>query len=118
MRAGLTGYTVNVQNLTEDSDEWVAGGTPVTMMLNMEVRKGKPTPVIKKALVDLDGAPFQYFADNRDCWAIERRLRLPRPDPVLRPNRGLRCADHHARAGEGRVLLLLLLLRGVDGFDA
>ncbi len=70
VRADLTGYTVNVQNMTKSSDEWIAGGTPVTMMLNMEMRKGRPTPVIKKALVELDGKPFKFFAANRDEWAI------------------------------------------------
>lgn len=70
VRAGLTGYTVNVQNMTRPPDEWVAGGTPVTMMLNIEMRKGKPTPVIKKALVDLDGAPFAEFAAARESWAL------------------------------------------------
>ncbi|HEY3329855.1 MAG TPA: diphosphate--fructose-6-phosphate 1-phosphotransferase [Capsulimonadaceae bacterium] len=70
VRAGLTGYTSNVANMTKHSDEWVAGGTPVTMMLNMEQRKGKPTPVIKKALVNLGDAPFKFFAANRESWAI------------------------------------------------
>lgn len=77
VRAGLTGYTSNVANLTKDSDEWVAGGTPVTMMLNIEQRKGKPTPVIKKALVDLGGKPFQFFAANRDKWAVEDAYIFP-----------------------------------------
>ena len=85
VRAGLTGYTVNVQNVTKSSDEWVAGGTPVTMMLNMEMRKGKPTPVIKKALVDLDGAPFQAFAANRDDWAVNDRYLFPGPIQYFGP---------------------------------
>ncbi|MCX6344085.1 MAG: diphosphate--fructose-6-phosphate 1-phosphotransferase [Armatimonadetes bacterium] len=77
VRADLTGYTVNVQNLTKSSDEWVAGGTPVTMMLNMEMRKGRPTPVIKKALVEMDGKPFKFFAANRDEWAINDCYMFP-----------------------------------------
>jgi len=85
VRAGLTGYTVNIQNLTKDSDEWVAGGTPVTMMLNMEMRKGKPTPVIKKALVDLDAAPFKAFAACRDDWAINDRYLFPGPIQYFGP---------------------------------
>lgn len=79
LRAGLTGYTANVQNMTKTSDEWIAGGTPVTMMLNMEMRKGKPTPVIKKALVDLQGKPFQYFASNREDWLINDAYLFPGP---------------------------------------
>ena len=76
-RAGLTGYTVNVQNTTKPADEWVAGATPVTMMLNMEQRKGKPTPVIKKALVETDGKPFKFFASKRDEWAVEDCFTYP-----------------------------------------
>ncbi|MGQ9454846.1 MAG: diphosphate--fructose-6-phosphate 1-phosphotransferase [Armatimonadota bacterium] len=79
IRAGLTGYTVNVQNLTKPVDEWVPGGTPVTMMLNIERRKGREVPVIKKALVDLEGEPFKYFAANRDRWAIEDCYVFPGP---------------------------------------
>lgn len=77
VRADLTGYTVNVQNLTQSSDQWVAGGTPVTMMLNMEIRKGRPTPVIKKALVELDGEPFKFFAANREEWAVSDSYLFP-----------------------------------------
>ncbi|MHB9037930.1 MAG: diphosphate--fructose-6-phosphate 1-phosphotransferase [Armatimonadota bacterium] len=86
VRADLTGYTANVQNLTKPSDEWVAGGTPVTMMLNMEVRKGKDTPVIKKALVELDGEPFKYFAANREEWAINDCYLFPGPIQYFGPS--------------------------------
>jgi pyrophosphate--fructose-6-phosphate 1-phosphotransferase len=86
VREGLTGYTVNVQNLTKSSDEWVAGGTPVTMMLNMEIRKGKPTPVIKKALVELDGEPFKYLAANREEWAINDCYVFPGPIQYFGPS--------------------------------
>ncbi|MCE5198476.1 MAG: diphosphate--fructose-6-phosphate 1-phosphotransferase [Armatimonadota bacterium] len=86
VRADLTGYTVNVQNLTKSSDEWLAGGTPVTMMLNMEMRKGKPTPVIKKALVELDGEPFKHFAANREEWAINDCYVFPGPIQYFGPS--------------------------------
>lgn len=86
VRAKLTGYTVNVQNITKPSDEWVAGGTPVTMMLNMEVRKGKPTPVIKKALVELDDAPFKAFAENRESWALNDEYVFPGPIQYFGPS--------------------------------
>ncbi|HEY3298768.1 MAG TPA: diphosphate--fructose-6-phosphate 1-phosphotransferase, partial [Armatimonadota bacterium] len=85
VRAGLTGYTVNIQNLTKGSDKWTAGGTPVTMMLNMEVRKGKPTPVIKKALVDLNGKPFKVFAEGRAKWAIGDEYVFPGPIQYFGP---------------------------------
>jgi pyrophosphate--fructose-6-phosphate 1-phosphotransferase len=85
IRAGVTGYTANVQNLTKCSDAWVAGGTPVTMMLNMEMRKGKPTPVIKKALVELTDAPFQYFAAHRAEWAVTDAFLFPGPIQYFGP---------------------------------
>jgi len=86
VRADLTGYTVNVQNMTKPSDEWVAGGTPVTMMLNMEMRKGRPTPVIKKALVELDGTPFKFFAAHRDDWAVNDCYLFPGPIQYFGPS--------------------------------
>jgi pyrophosphate--fructose-6-phosphate 1-phosphotransferase len=85
VRARLTGYTVNVQNLTKDSDQWKAGGVPVTMMLNMEVRKGKLVPVIKKALVDLEGTPFKTFAESREKWAGEDCFVYPGPIQYFGP---------------------------------
>jgi pyrophosphate--fructose-6-phosphate 1-phosphotransferase len=85
VRAGLTGYTVSIQNLTKSSDEWVAGGVPVTMMLNMELRKGKRIPVIKKALVNLNGKPFKKFADNRENWALNDEYVFPGPIQYFGP---------------------------------
>ena len=85
IRAGLTGYTANVQNMTRPSDEWVAGGVPVTMMLNMEIRKGKEVPVIKKALVDLSGKPFGKFAANREDWALDDEFTFPGPIQYFGP---------------------------------
>jgi len=76
-RTQLTGYTVSIANTIKPASEWIAGATPVTVMLNMEQRKGKPTPVIKKALVELDGEPFKFFAANRDKWATEDNYLFP-----------------------------------------
>ena len=67
--AGKTGYMSLVRNLTKPAAEWIAGGVPITMMMNMEKRNGKMKPVIQKALVELDGAPFQYFKKHRAEWA-------------------------------------------------
>jgi len=67
--AGKTGYITSVRNLTAPANEWIAGGVPITMMMNIERRHGKEKPVIKKALVELDGAPFKFFAQHRDDWA-------------------------------------------------
>ena len=86
VRAGLTGYTVNIQNLTGKSDEWAAGGTPVTMMLCVETRKGQPTPVIRKALVDLNGEPFKFFVRARDGWAMEDGYVFPGPIQYFGPS--------------------------------
>ncbi|MBQ4508439.1 MAG: diphosphate--fructose-6-phosphate 1-phosphotransferase [Paludibacteraceae bacterium] len=67
--AGKTGYMAVIRNLTAPAAEWIAGGVPITMMMNMERRNGKMKPVIQKALVDLNGAPFRYLAEHRAEWA-------------------------------------------------
>ena len=69
--AGKTGYMSVIKNTTAPAAEWIAGGVPITMMMNLERRSGKMKPVIRKALVELDGAPFKYFAAHRDEWAKE-----------------------------------------------
>lgn len=74
---GYTGYLSKVSNLSKPADEWVAGGMPITKMMNMERRNGEDKPVIRKALVELDGAPFKYFAAHRDAWAVETAFTYP-----------------------------------------
>ena len=76
---GRTGYMSSVRNTTAPADEWIAGGVPVTMMMNMERRHGHMKPVIQKALVLLDGAPFKKLADNRENWAVETAYVYPGP---------------------------------------
>ena len=73
----LTGYLSSVKNLTAPADEWIAGGVPLTMMMNMERRHGAMKPVIKKALVELDGPVFKQLADNREDWAMNDRYLFP-----------------------------------------
>ena len=68
---GYNGYLSKVSNLSAPANEWVAGGMPITKMMNIERRHGEDKPVIKKALVELDGAPFKYFEARRDHWAVE-----------------------------------------------
>jgi len=68
---GYTGYLSKVSNLSKPAEEWVAGGMPITKMMNIERRHGADKPVIRKALVELDGKPFQFFASNREKWAVE-----------------------------------------------
>jgi pyrophosphate--fructose-6-phosphate 1-phosphotransferase len=77
--AGKTGYMAIVKNTTAPAAEWVAGGVPITMMMNMERRSGEMKPVIRKALVELDGAPFKAFAAVRDRWARETAYVYPGP---------------------------------------
>ncbi|MBQ6291007.1 MAG: diphosphate--fructose-6-phosphate 1-phosphotransferase [Bacteroidales bacterium] len=74
---GKTGYMSVIRNTTASADKWIAGGVPITMMMNLEKRSGKMKPVIRKALVELDGAPFKYFAANRDDWALNTRFVYP-----------------------------------------
>jgi pyrophosphate--fructose-6-phosphate 1-phosphotransferase len=75
--SGLTSYLSSVRNLTAPADQWIAGGVPLTMMMNMEQRHGSKKPVIRKALVELDGRPFKAFAAARDTWAVETCFLYP-----------------------------------------
>ena len=74
---GYNGYLSKVSNLSAPANEWVAGGMPITKMMNIERRHGEDKPVIKKALVELDGAPFKYFEAHRDQWAVETAFVYP-----------------------------------------
>ena len=76
---GKTGYMAIVKNTTAPAEQWIAGGVPITMMMNMEKRAGEMKPVIRKALVELDGAPFKAFAAQRDRWARETAYVYPGP---------------------------------------
>ncbi|MBQ3925814.1 MAG: diphosphate--fructose-6-phosphate 1-phosphotransferase [Bacteroidaceae bacterium] len=76
---GKTGYMSVIKNTTAPASEWVAGGVPITMMMNLEKRNGKMKPVIRKALVELDGAPFKFFAERRAQWAKETAYVYPGP---------------------------------------
>ena len=77
---GKTGYMAIVKNTTAPAEQWIAGGVPITMMMNMERRAGEMKPVIRKALVELDGAPFKEFAAHRDEWA--RKTAYVDPGPI------------------------------------
>lgn len=74
---GLTGYLSSVKNLTQTADNWVAGGVPLTMMMNMEKRHGEFKPVIKKALVELNGNVFKKLEENREDWALNDKYKFP-----------------------------------------
>ena len=83
---GKTGYMSSVRNTTAPAAEWVAGGIPITAMMNMERRAGEMKPVIRKALVELDGAPFKAFAAMRDEWAKETLYVYPGPIQYFGPS--------------------------------
>ena len=74
---GYTGYLSKISNLSKPADQWVAGGMPITKMMNMERRNGEDKPVIRKALVELDGKPFRYFEAHRAEWASETCYTYP-----------------------------------------
>ncbi|MBR6251479.1 MAG: diphosphate--fructose-6-phosphate 1-phosphotransferase, partial [Bacteroidales bacterium] len=84
--SGKTGYMSSVRNTTKPAAEWLAGGIPITAMMNMEKRNGKMKPVIQKALVKLDGGPFKFFASKRDEWAIETAYVYPGPIQYFGPS--------------------------------
>lgn len=84
--AGKTGYISSVRNLTKSADQWVAGGIPLTMMMNLERRHGKSKPVIRKALVELEGKPFKVFAASRDAWALNDEFLYPGPIQYFGPS--------------------------------
>lgn len=84
--SGATGYMSSVRNLSKPSSEWIAGGIPITMMMNMEHRHGEDKPVIRKALVDLNGKPFQVFAAHREHWAKETCFVYPGPIQYFGPS--------------------------------
>jgi len=83
--AGRTGYMSSVRNVTKASSEWIAGGIPITMMMNIEHRHGHDKPVIRKALVELDGAPFKFFAAHRAEWAVKTAYVYPGPIQYFGP---------------------------------
>ena len=82
---GKTGYMAIVKNTTAPAEEWVAGGVPITMMFNMERRNGEMKPVIRKALVDLDGKPFKEFASHREEWRRNTCFIFPGPIQYFGP---------------------------------
>lgn len=85
INAGVTGYMSNVRNLVKPAVQWIAGGIPITMMMNMERRHGEMKPVIQKALVKLDGAPFRKFAAHRRDWALNTCYVYPGPIQYFGP---------------------------------
>ena len=84
--AGKTGYMSVIKNTTAPAAEWIAGGVPITMMMNIEHRNAADKPVIRKALVELDGAPFKFFAAHREEWARQTAYVYPGPIQYFGPS--------------------------------
>jgi pyrophosphate--fructose-6-phosphate 1-phosphotransferase len=84
--SGKSGYISSVRNLTKPADQWIAGGIPLTMMMNLERRHGHDKPVIKKALVELDKAPFHALSEQRDSWALNDAFLYPGPIQYFGPS--------------------------------
>ena len=85
INAGKTGYMSSVRNTTAPAEKWIAGGIPITMMMNLERRHGQLKPVIQKALVDLGGKPYKIFAADRDKWAMQTDYVYPGPIQYFGP---------------------------------
>ena len=85
INAGVTGYMSSIRNLVKPAVQWIPGGIPITMMMNIERRNAEDKPVIQKALVRLDDRPFQEFAKHRDEWAINTCYTYPGPIQYFGP---------------------------------
>ena len=86
INSGATGYMSSIRHLTKPSTEWEACGIPITMMMNIERRNGQNKPVIKKALVDLNGKPFKELVSHRDEWAMNTCYTYPGPIQYFGPS--------------------------------
>ena len=82
---GYTGYITSIRELAKPAEQWKAGGAPLTMMMNLEQRRGKRVPVIKKSLVELEGKPFRVFAAARDDWTAKSSYLYPGPVQYFGP---------------------------------
>ena len=80
-----SGYLSSVRKLTKKPQDWECGGIPLTMMMNIERRKGKEKPVIRKALVELKGEPFKFLSKNREAWAMSESYVFPGPIQFFGP---------------------------------
>lgn len=120
--SGKTGYMARVSNLAEPAVNWVAGGVPLTMMLNLERRHGREVPVIKKALVDLNGGPFGEFARQREAWAAGNDYIYPGPIQYFGPAEVCDRATMTLVLEQGEDILNILngleVLQGSDVFSS
>jgi len=99
---GKSGYMASVKNLTSPSDQWIPGGAPITMMMNMEKRHGQMKPVIQKALVDLNGKPFNKLVKHREEWAVNTMYVYPGPIQYFGPASVCDQPTHTLRLEQGK----------------
>ncbi|ASB50786.1 diphosphate--fructose-6-phosphate 1-phosphotransferase [Alkalitalea saponilacus] len=99
---GKSGYMASVKNLTAPAEEWIPGGAPITMMMNMEKRHGAMKPVIQKALVVLDGAPFKKLDENREDWAMGTKYVYPGPIQYFGPKEVCDTTTHTLRLEQAK----------------
>lgn len=99
---GKTGYMASVKNLTAPAAQWIPGGAPITMMMNMEKRHGNMKPVIQKALVELDGKPFKMLDDNRETWAMTTSFVYPGPIQYFGPTEVCDLPTHTLKLEQGK----------------
>lgn len=99
---GKSGYMASVKNLTSSSDQWIPGGAPITMMMNMEKRHGQMKPVIQKALVDLNGKPFNKLVKHREEWAVNTMYVYPGPIQYFGPASVCDQPTHTLRLEQGK----------------
>lgn len=103
LHCGQTGLIASVSNLTAPASDWVVGGTALTELMGVERRRGKNKSVIKKAMVELDGAPFKQFARVRDAWAVEDSYIIPGPIQFLGPTADDTCYTLKLEVGALRI---------------
>lgn len=99
---GKTGYIASVKNLTAPAEEWLPGGAPITMMMNMERRHGEMKPVIQKALVELDGKPFKALDSQREEWAMTTSYVYPGPIQYFGPSEVSDVTTHTLRLEQSK----------------
>lgn len=81
-----TGYMCFVANLHKPVSDWTFGGVPLVALMHTEMRKGKYTPVVKKALVDLSHPSFMSFIAKREAWMTNDCYLCPGPTQYFGPD--------------------------------
>ena len=67
--AKITGQIALFKNLNKFVEDWIPESFPIIGLMDIEEKKNRLIPVIKKAFVDLDGKPFKYYEKIREEWS-------------------------------------------------